>query len=143
MVHYLNKLESPSPKGALCHVWLKMTQWFWRKKISISSMYFRYFVIISPWKRVCPSFEQSWTPITQVCFVPSLVEIGNVVLEKIIFKISSLYIFYFVIISLWGGGSFIWENFNPHYQRMHFAKIGCNWHSCSGEDFLISIFPIS
>ena len=25
---HLNKLESPSPKDALCQVWLKMAQWF-------------------------------------------------------------------------------------------------------------------
>ena len=29
-----------------------------------------------------PSFEQTWIPFTQGCFVPSLVEIGPVVLEK-------------------------------------------------------------
>ena len=28
---HLNKLESPSPKDALCHVWLKMAEWFWRR----------------------------------------------------------------------------------------------------------------
>ena len=30
-VLYLNKLESPSPKDALCQVWLKLAQWFWRR----------------------------------------------------------------------------------------------------------------
>ena len=39
-----------------------------------TSMYFRYFVIISPWNRAGPSFEQTWIPFTQGCFVPSLVE---------------------------------------------------------------------
>ena len=28
---HLNKLESPSPKDALCQVWLKSTQWFLRR----------------------------------------------------------------------------------------------------------------
>ena len=50
----------------------------------------------------------SWIPITQGCFVPSLVEIGPVVLEKKIFQFCH-YIFcnlsicqcYFVIISPW------------------------------------------
>ena len=28
----LNKLESPSPEDALCQVWLKLAQWFWRRK---------------------------------------------------------------------------------------------------------------
>ena len=27
----LNKLESPSPKDALCYVWLKLAPWFWRR----------------------------------------------------------------------------------------------------------------
>ena len=41
-------------------------------------MYFRYLVIISPWKRTGPSFEQIWIPFTQGYFVPSFVEIGPV-----------------------------------------------------------------
>ena len=31
MVLNLNKFESPSPKDALCQVWLKLAQWFWRR----------------------------------------------------------------------------------------------------------------
>ena len=46
------------------------------------SMYFCYIVIISPWKGWTLSYEQTWIPFTQGCFVPSLVEIGPVVLEK-------------------------------------------------------------
>ena len=29
---YWNKLESPLPKDALCQVWLKLAQWFWRRR---------------------------------------------------------------------------------------------------------------
>ena len=29
---HLNKLESPSPKDALCQVWLKSAHWFWRRR---------------------------------------------------------------------------------------------------------------
>ena len=29
---HLNKIESPSPKNALCHDWLKLAQWFWRRR---------------------------------------------------------------------------------------------------------------
>ena len=29
---HLNKLETPSPKGALCQVWLILAKWFWRRK---------------------------------------------------------------------------------------------------------------
>ena len=31
-VLHLNKLESPSPKDALCQVWLKLAQWSWRRR---------------------------------------------------------------------------------------------------------------
>ena len=36
-----------------------------------------------------PSFEQTWIPFTQGCFVPSLVEIGPVILEKKIYFINA------------------------------------------------------
>ena len=29
---HLNKFESPLPKDALCQVWLKLAQWFWRRR---------------------------------------------------------------------------------------------------------------
>ena len=51
-------------------------------------MYFCYFIISSPCKRVGPFiWKKTLTPFTQECFVPSLVEIYLVVLEKKIFKI--------------------------------------------------------
>ena len=53
----------------------------------ILSIYFSYFLIKSPWKRAWPFI---WTnliiPITQGCFLPSLVEIVPAVLKKI-FKV--------------------------------------------------------
>ena len=29
---HLNNTESPSPKIALCQVWLKLAEWFWRRR---------------------------------------------------------------------------------------------------------------
>ena len=52
----------------------------------ISSMYYRYFGIISSLEKGRgPSFEQNWIPFTQRCIVPSLVEIDSMVLEKKIY----------------------------------------------------------
>lgn len=73
---HLNKLESFSPKDALCKVWL-----FLDKKIFRLSQYiFCYLVIISPWKRAWP-FIWIFNP-----FHPRMLfakfEIGPVVLEK-------------------------------------------------------------
>ena len=68
--------------------------WNWpsgseEEEFLISSMYFRYFVIISPWKRVGPFIRKNWVPFNKGCIVPRLAEIGPVVLEKntCIFKI--------------------------------------------------------
>ena len=73
-------------------------------------MYFHYFVI-SPWKRCGSSYEKTWIPLNKGCFVPSLGEIGPVVLD------SSIQ--YFVIISFWKRvWAFISTNFNAFNPRM-------------------------
>ena len=55
------------------------------KYFLISSMYYCFFVSISPWKRAGPFIWTIWILFTQRCIVPSLVEIGQVVLERKIF----------------------------------------------------------
>ena len=32
LVLHLQKFKSPSPKDALCQVWLKLAQWFWLRE---------------------------------------------------------------------------------------------------------------
>ena len=57
-----------------------------------------------------PSFEQTWIPFIQGCFVPSLVDIGPID--------SSMYFRYFVIISpSKRAGPFVWTNLNPLYPK--------------------------
>ena len=47
VILHLNQLESPSPKDALCQVWLKLTHWFWRRRFSkfvnVFSLFRNYF----------------------------------------------------------------------------------------------------
>ena len=55
--------------------------------------------------------------------MPSLVEIGPVVLEKIFWFCQCIFR-YFVIISPWKrAGSFIWTNLNSHHPRMLLCKV--------------------
>ena len=80
---HLNKLEYPSLKDALGQVWLKLAQWFWRRRFFyVVNVFFAFSKLFPLCKGQGPSFEQNWIPITQLCFVSSLVEIGPVVLEK-------------------------------------------------------------
>ena len=53
-----------------------------QKKIFNCCQYILLFHSYLPMKGHCPSFEQTWIPSIQGCFVPSLDEIGLVVLEK-------------------------------------------------------------
>ena len=91
IMELLEKREFSSFKDALCKIWLKLAHRFWRRRFLISSMYFSYFVIISPWLKVFFSFEQIWIIFIQGCFVSSLVEIGPVILEKNVFSLFRYY----------------------------------------------------
>ena len=57
---HLNKSESPSYKDALCQVWSSGS---WEEDVYISSIHFRYFLIISPWKRARPFIWRNLNPL--------------------------------------------------------------------------------
>ena len=82
MVLRLKKIWPPFAQECILPSLVEYPEVLKKKILKISSMYCRYFVIISPWKRMGPSFEHTWIPFTQGCFEPSLVEIDPVVLEN-------------------------------------------------------------
>ena len=90
----VKKLEYHLPKDALCQVWLKLAQWFWRSKKILK---FHQCIFVISWlsflgKGQDPSFEQNWIQFTMPgCFVLSLVEIGQAVLEKKILKFVNVF----------------------------------------------------
>ena len=56
---HFNRLECPSPKDDLRQVWLKLVQWFWRRRfLNIVNEFCYFFFIISPWKKGLPF---NWT----------------------------------------------------------------------------------
>ena len=102
-------------------------------------MYFRYFVIIFPYKRVGPFIWKNLNPLDpkMLCAKFGWNWLSGFGEED--FLISSMYFRYFSIISPWKrAGPFIWTKLNPLHPKMHCAKFGWNWLSGSGEeDFLI------
>ena len=75
--------------------------------------------------------------------MPSLVEIGPVLLENKDFSNLSLYFRYFIIISPWKRAEpFIWTKLNSLHPRMHFAKFGWNWPSGSGEEIFFKFVNV-
>ena len=59
---------TPSPKDALCKIWLKLAKRFWRRR----------FFAISELSLFCKEHGHFWIG----CFVPKLVETDPVVLER-------------------------------------------------------------
>ena len=103
-------------------------------------MYFRYFVIISPWKRAWPFI---WTKLNPLHSRMHCVKFGQKWVSgsgEEDFLISSMHFHHFIFIfPLKRTGTFIWINLNPLHPRMLCAKFGQKWLSGSGEqNFLIS-----
>ena len=106
-------IESPSSKDALCKVGLKLVQWLTR------FLNFAFSLVSLLGKGCDLLLEQTRIPINQGCFVSSLVDISQVVLEKFFFLILSFFFRYFVIISSWRKmWPFFWTNLNPYHLRM-------------------------
>ena len=126
----LNKFEFPLPKNTLCHVWLKSAHRFWRRFSKVVNFFFNFCYYLPLEKGQGPSFERNWIPLTQGCSVPSLVEIGLVVLENK----SSMCFHYVAFISLWQKAwPFIGTNLNRLHLGMPYVKRGGTWLGDSEE----------
>ena len=132
---HLNKLESPSPKDALCQVWLKLAQWFWRRNffnfLNVFSLFRNYLPLVnggalhlnklafpSPKDGLC----QVWLKLAQWFWRRRFLNFVNV---------FSLFRNYLPLEKL---GPFFWTNLNYLHQRMLCAKFGLNWPSGSEEE---------
>ena len=124
VILHLNKLEFPSPKDALCQVWLKLVKRFysWRflnfpfhKGVAL---YVNKLEFPSPQKMLCPQFRWDWL----------------IVSGEEDFKISSMHFRYIVIISPWRRvWPFIWTNESPSLKDA-LCKENENVKSLEGTD---------
>ena len=125
-------LEQFYSRMLLHQIWLKLAQWFGRKRFLISSMYFCNLVITSLWKRAGPFI---WTNLNPLYPRMHYAKFGwnwpsgsGKVLRFFIIS-SIIYVFSLFCNYLPGkrAGSFIWANLNPLYPRMLSAKFGWFW----------------
>ena len=103
MVLHMSKLESPLPKDALCQVWLKLTHWFWRRRL-ICEMY-----VVGQTDKILKIFfsrttepisikfvtKHPWVKGIQVCSNEELInshKINNVLVVNLIFLCLRLFI---------------------------------------------------
>ena len=135
MVLYLNKNESHSPKDALCQVWLKLAQWFWRRFFHFVNVFsvFRNYLPLEKGRALHLNKTQSPSPKDALCQV--WLKLALWFWRRRFFLISSMYFGYFINISPWKRAwPFIWTKLNPLHPRMLCAKFGWNWLSGSGEE---------
>ena len=83
MVLHLIKLESPSLKDALCQVWLTLVLWFLRRFSNSVNVFLLFHNNLHLEKGRALHLNKLGSPSPKDASVPSLVEIGPVVLEKI------------------------------------------------------------
>ena len=79
--------QIPFIKGCFVPSLVEIGQVVLERKIFMFSSIYTILLLSPLGKRWGPSFEQSWIPFTWGCFVPSLIEIGPVVLDRKIFRI--------------------------------------------------------
>jgi hypothetical protein len=95
----LNKLESPPPKDDLCQVWLNLAQWFWRRFLNDPTQ-FLHFCNYLPFEEDLGLYLNKLEfPSLKDNLLPSLIEFGLLVLEKMGFFLFSVYFYSFAIIS--------------------------------------------
>ena len=82
MVLQLKKLEYPSPKDAFAKIVWNWPSCSGEDFFNFVNVFSLFLIYPSLGKGQGPSFEKIWIPSTQGCFLPSLVEIGAVVLKR-------------------------------------------------------------
>ena len=124
-VLHLNKLESPSPKDALCQVWLKMAQWFWRRRFLNFVNVFRLFRNYLPLEKGEPFIWINLNPLHPKVLCAKFGWKWPSGSGEEDFWILSMYFRYFIIISPWRRvGHFLWTNMNPLHPGILCAKFG-------------------
>ena len=132
---HLNKFESSTPKDDLWQVWLNWPSVSRNDDFSNSPMYFNYFIIISPWKRVEP-FRTNLNPLhpkDALCQVIKL-KLVQWFWSRWFLKFVHVFSQFRNYLPLKRADHFIWTILNSFHPRMLCANFGWNWPSSSGEE---------
>ena len=106
-------------------------------------MYFRFFVIISPWERAGTFIRTNLNPFQPRMHYAKFGWNWPSGSGEEDFLISSMYFRFFVIISPWKRvGPFIGRHLNPLHPIMLCAKFNWNWPSGSGEKRILNFVNV-
>ena len=141
MFLHLYRLESPSPEMHCAKFGWNWLSGSWEDEFYILSIYFRYFVIISPWKRAGPLI---WTNLNHLHTWMHCAKFGwnwaSGSGQEVFFNIVNFFLLFRNYLSLIKGGALIWTKLNTLHPRMLCARLGWNWQSGSGEENFLKVF---
>ena len=125
---HLTKLKSASPEDALCQVWLKLAQWFWRRRFFNFVNVFLLFRNYRPLKKggalhlnKLNKLESS-SPKDALCQV--WLKLAQRFWRNRFLNFVNVFLLFRNYLPLEKGGPFICTKLNPHHPRMHCAKFG-------------------
>ena len=98
MALYLNKLESPSPENALCYVWLKLAQYFWRF-FSVFFLLFRIYLLLE--KGVVLHFNKLESLSSKNALCQVKLKLAQWFWRRFLNFVNGFSFFFFAIISPW------------------------------------------
>ena len=114
--HYLNKLESPSPKDALCQVWLKLAQWFWRRGflnfVNVFSL-FRNYLPFEKGRSLHLNKFKSPSPNDAWCQV--WLKLAQQFWRRIFLNFLNVFSLFHIYLPLKKDIGLNWTNLNPHH----------------------------
>ena len=129
-----NKLESSSPKDALCKLWFEKAEWFWRRIFSNVLNVFYYFQIISHLRMLWPFIWTNLNPFTQEVLFQVWLKLDQWFWRRRFLKVFNVFLLFHNYCPLRRAYPFIWTNLNPPHPRIVCAKFDLNWPSGSGEE---------
>ena len=130
----LNKLESTSPKDALCQVLLKIGPVVLKIKSLNLSMYFYFFVFISLEKDRSPHLSTLESPLPKDVLCQFWLKFAQWFWRSRFLNFVNVFLLFLNFLPLERVWTFVWTNKDSHHQRMLFTKFDCHWSSGPEEE---------
>ena len=125
----MKKFESPSPKDASCQFWLKLAQWFWRRR------FFNFANVFSLFRNYLPlEKDQTWNPTPKYALCKIWLKLAQPFWRRRFFNLS-MNLHYFVFISpRKKGGALHLKKHEFSSPKDALCQVWLNWLSGSVEE---------
>ena len=135
MALHLNKLKSPSPKDALCQDWLKLVQWFWRRRfLIVVKLFFIIFHYLPFGKDLALHLKklESPSPMDTLCQV--WLKLSQWFWRRRFLKFLNFFLLFLNYLPFGRIVALHWKNLNSLHPGIFCSKFSWKWPCGSGEE---------